>query len=275
LTFAPKKALFADMLRKANDILYCAVKGISDVIMIPGLMNVDFADVRTAMNEAGLALMGTGTASGENRARDAAMRAITSPLLDDMSIDGAKAVLYNITASMELTIDEVQEIGTIIADAVHPEANIIFGAVYDENVGDELSITVIATGIEAVSKPGTVQSTDAGRVTHFSSAGKNLPPSTQVQHAQQANGAPTTGGLHRGRRADLWADEKSDLPANIRKEQALGHPNARNYALGEEAPPYSTPITTGRLKKAHNYAPREEDFIYDEEDFEMPSFIMR
>ena len=247
LTFAPKNAPFDAMLNKANDILHCAVQGISDVIMIEGLINLDFADMRAVMNEAGLALMGTGTASGENRAREAAERAITSPLLEDVSIEGAKAVLYNITASRDITVDEVQEIGTIIGDAVDREAEVIFGMVYDENAGDELRITVIATGIEAAPKPEAVRG-HAGNVTDFKQASARAHP----QQAQ-ANTAQAAGGDARQRRIpELWYDEKSDVPANVRKEQALGH------------------------RKAHaKYAPGEEDFLYDEVDFEVPSFIRR
>ncbi|MDR0239576.1 MAG: cell division protein FtsZ [Deltaproteobacteria bacterium] len=254
LTFAPKKAPFSEMLKKANDILYCAVKGISDVIMEDGLINLDFADVRAAMGESGLALMGTGIASGENRAREAAMRAITSPLLEDVSIDGARAVLYNITASMDITGDEIQEIGTIIADAVHPDASVFFGVVYDEHAGDELRITVIATGIDAAPKAGAVPSSAPGTVTPFPSGGKYSP--AQPQRAQPApasqNAAQAGGGAYRPRRVvDGWPDEKSDKAAYVRKGQALGY------------------------LKAHPHAPGEEDFIFDEEEFEMPAFIRR
>ena len=136
------------MLQKANDVLFYAVKGISDVILADGTINLDFADVRTTMSESGMALMGTGVAAGENRAREAAQRAINSPLLEDVSLESAKAVLYNITASMDISTDEIAEIGDIIADATPEDTNIIFGVVYDENIGDELRLTVIATGID-------------------------------------------------------------------------------------------------------------------------------
>ena len=148
LAFAPKKTPFSAMLQKANDVLFYAVKGISDVILADGMINLDFADVRTTMSESGMALMGTGVAAGENRAREAAQRAINSPLLEDVSLESAKAVLYNITASMDISTDEIAEIGDIIADATPEDTNIIFGVVYDENIGDELRLTVIATGID-------------------------------------------------------------------------------------------------------------------------------
>ena len=153
LTFSGKKAPFREMLQRANEVLYYAVKGISDVIVCEGLINLDFADVRTTMSEAGLALMGTGLASGENRARDAAQQAISSPLLEDVSLESAKAVLYNITATMDIAADEIAEIGEIIHAAAPEDCNIIFGVVFDENMGDDLRITVIATGIEPVLAP--------------------------------------------------------------------------------------------------------------------------
>jgi cell division protein FtsZ len=247
LTFAPKKAPFSELLRKANDILYCAVKGISDVIMEEGLINLDFADVRTAMNEAGLALMGTGVASGETRAREAAMRAITSPLLEDVSIEGAKAVLFNITAGRDITGDEINEIGTIIGDAVHADANVIFGMVYNEHVGDELRITVIATGIDAPSKAGAstgARPLSTGKVTVFSPGGKSPSPRDQAPMPAQADGSPR-------RMTEQWADEKSDLPSIVRKGKALGH------------------------LKGHGHAPGELDFKFDDDEFELPTFIRR
>lgn len=148
ISLAPKRAPFRDMLKKADEVLYYAVKGISDLITLSGIINLDFHDVKRIMGESGLAMMGTGVASGEARAREAAMRAITSPLLEDVSMDGARSVLYNITSGPDVTLDEVSEAAAIIQEAAHPDATIIFGAVFDENAGDELSITVIATGIE-------------------------------------------------------------------------------------------------------------------------------
>jgi len=123
-----------------------AVRGISDLITIHGLINLDFADVRTIMGEMGLAIMGAGSASGENRAVEAAQRAISSPLLEDLAIRGAKGILINITGSHDLSLHEVDEAATLIKQEAHDDANIIFGAVIDERMGDEIRITVIATG---------------------------------------------------------------------------------------------------------------------------------
>ena len=144
---AHKKATFAEMLRKADEVLYHAVKGISDVIIVPGLINLDFNDVKTVMSESGLAMMGSGVASGEGRGREAAMRAITSPLLEDVSIDGARGVLINLTSSEDVGMEEVAEASSVIQEAAHEDANIIFGTALDDNMGDEIRVTVIATGL--------------------------------------------------------------------------------------------------------------------------------
>ena len=150
LSLAAKKATFLEMLKKADDVLLYAVKGISDLITIPGLINLDFADVKTIMSEMGMALMGTGMASGEDRAIEAAEKAISSPLLEDVSISGAKGVLMNISSGLDLTIDEVQEASSLIQQEAHEDANIIWGTVLDQSAGDELRVTVIATGIGEV-----------------------------------------------------------------------------------------------------------------------------
>ncbi|HEU4429536.1 MAG TPA: cell division protein FtsZ [Myxococcota bacterium] len=135
--------------RIADDVLLNAVRGISDLITVHGLINLDFADVRTIMNEMGNALMGTGIGVGENRAKDAAYAAISSPLLEDLSIDGARGVLINITGGTDMTLWEVNEASTLVQEAAHEDANIIFGAVIDEHMKPgELRVTVIATGLE-------------------------------------------------------------------------------------------------------------------------------
>src|SRR3989338_4318416 len=146
LSIASKTTSLTDAFKKANEILHQAVKGISDIITTPGLVNVDFADVRTIMSEMGLALMGSGVASGENRAVEAAKKAISSPLLEDISIHGAKGVLINITGASDMTLHEVNEASMLIQEEAHEDAHIIFGAVVDDKIGEEVRVTVIATG---------------------------------------------------------------------------------------------------------------------------------
>jgi cell division protein FtsZ len=150
LSVAGQKTTMLDAFRKADDVLLNAVQGISDLITIPGLINVDFADVRTIMKEMGRALMGTGRAVGERRAIEAAQQAISSPLLEDVSITGATGILINITGGPDLTLFEVNEASTLIQEAAHEDANIIFGSVIDANLVDEVRITVIATGFDRV-----------------------------------------------------------------------------------------------------------------------------
>ena len=146
LSIAAKTTTMLEAFHKADDVLLQAVRGISDLIITPGLINLDFADVRTVMAEMGLALMGASSASGENRAIEAAQKAISSPLLEDISIQGARGVLINITGGPDLCLHEVNEAASMIQEEAHDDANIIFGAVIDETLTDEIRITVIATG---------------------------------------------------------------------------------------------------------------------------------
>ena len=246
LQLAPKKATFIDMLKKADDVLYQAVRGISDLITIPGLINLDFADVRAVMCESGLAMMGTGIATGESRASEAALKAITSPLLEGVSIDGARQVLVNITCGPDLAIDEVSEAVGLIQDAAHEDVHVFFGTVNDESVGDELRITVVATGIEAnnASQPITLNSKPSS-VTPMRSAGAASAPSRASHGLAKVDlGAqPVTGG------APLT---NINVPTYIRKQ----------------AP--AAPIARGA-----GHAPGEDDFVFDEDDFETPSFIRK
>ena len=148
LSVVGKGTSFKDALKKADEVLLHATQGISDLIRVTGEVNVDFADVRTIMSNRGAALMGTGYGAGENRAVEAAQEAISSPLLDNISIQGAAGVLINITGGMDLAIDEVTTISSIIQEAAGEEAEIIFGAVHDSALQEEVRVTVIATGMD-------------------------------------------------------------------------------------------------------------------------------
>jgi cell division protein FtsZ len=132
----------------ANDVLKQAVQGISDIILVPGLINVDFADVKTIMENMGRAVMGTGTGKGEGGAFEAAKKAISNPLLEDSSVEGAKGILINITGGLELSLSEMQAATALIYDSAHEDVNVIFGAVIDPDINDEVRVTVIATGFE-------------------------------------------------------------------------------------------------------------------------------
>ena len=146
LTIASKETRLLDAFKRADDVLKEAVKGISDLIVQPGLINLDFADVRTVMSETGLAIMGVGIAEGDGRAINAARMAVSSNLLEDGRIGGARGILINITGGASLTMYEINEAATLIQEEAHEDANIIFGAVIDESMGEQVRITVIATG---------------------------------------------------------------------------------------------------------------------------------
>jgi cell division protein FtsZ len=148
LKIVDRKTTMPDALKKADEVLQQAVQGITDLITQPALVNLDFADVSTVMKDAGRAHMGVGTASGREKAEQAALAAVASPLLET-SINGATGVLVNVTGSSELTLDDVETAAGIVQEAANPEANIIFGATWDETFQDEMRVTVIATGFEA------------------------------------------------------------------------------------------------------------------------------
>jgi len=175
-----------DAFKMADDVLRQAVQGISDLITTPGFINVDFADVRTIMKGMGIALMGVGNGIGENRAMEATQRAISSPLLEEASINGARGVLVNITGGQDLTLREVDEAMNVIHDSADPDANIIFGTVTDEDLQNEMKITVIATGFQQAKtekvqpiRPTVVQGGAAGNGTtgnHAQSVRQIVPP---------------------------------------------------------------------------------------------------
>ncbi|MDR1032011.1 MAG: cell division protein FtsZ [Holosporales bacterium] len=145
---ANEKTTFADAFRMADDVLYSGVRGVTDLMVMPGLINLDFADIRTVMSEMGKAMMGTGDASGERRALDAAEAAISNPLLDDVSMKGARGVLINITGGYDMTLYEVDEAANRIREEVDSEANIIFGSAFDESMFGNMRVSVVATGID-------------------------------------------------------------------------------------------------------------------------------
>ncbi|MEM7032944.1 MAG: cell division protein FtsZ [Chloroflexota bacterium] len=171
LSIADKRTTLNEAFSLADDVLRQGIQGISELITMPGLINLDFADVRSVMSRGGDALMAVGSGSGETRATDAAQAAISSSMLD-ISIDGAQAILFNVSGGGDLSLFEVNEAAAIVKAKAHPEANIIFGAVVDENLDDEVRITVIATGFEAVAAaqqptPTTTETTEAKKTIDF------------------------------------------------------------------------------------------------------------
>ena len=256
LQLAPKKATFIEMLKKADEVLYYAVKGISDLILVPGLINLDFADVRTVMSESGLAMMGTGIATGESRAREAALKAITSPLLEGVSIDGARQVLMNITCGPDLGIDEVSEAASIVSEAAHDEVHVIFGTVCDDAVGEEMRITVIATGIDS---GNAIPVGGGGKGTVVTSLRGATGPGSGPKNAQPAPPRTPEGlttvdeTLQRAVTRQPAQPGNLTVPAYLRKPAPAGAP----------------------AQRPSGHSPGEDDFIFDEDDFETPSFIRK
>ena len=180
-----------EAFKVADTVLLQAVQGISDLILVPGLINLDFADVRTIMSGMGMALMGAGVGRGEHRAIDAAQKAVASPLLDDTSIEGAKGILINFTGGSDLSIHEVEEAARIVQEAAHEEANIIFGAVIDPTLEDEVRITVIATGFterKEAAGPGP-------KVVEIAEGAARHGPAQQGMAPPDLRGAGRRGGL--------------------------------------------------------------------------------
>ncbi len=155
LSVLGKQTSLLDAFKAANNVLLGAVQGIADLIIRPGMVNVDFADVRTVMSEMGMAMMGTGRATGENRAREAAEMAIRSPLLEDVNLQGARGILVNITAGIDLSLGEYSEVGSIIEEFASSDATVVVGTVIDPEMTNELRVTVVATGLGAMAKMAT------------------------------------------------------------------------------------------------------------------------
>jgi cell division protein FtsZ len=193
LSIAAEKTPLLETFKKADEVLLQAVKGISDLINIRGLINLDFADIRTVMANKGLALMGTGSATGENRAVLAATQAISSPLLENVKIDGATGIIINVTGGPDLSLYEVNEASTLITEAASEEAEVIFGAVIDPNMGDQVCVTVIATGFaredkkDAAALPSfqNMQSFLSSPTLTFDLSGQNNPSHQQQQQQMQ------------------------------------------------------------------------------------------
>ena len=181
LSLMQKNSTLVDMMKMVDNVLLQAVKGITDLINLPGFINVDFADLRTVMREVGPAIMGTGAAVGENRGVEAAKRAIDNQLIEDVGIDGARAVLVNISATEStLTMAEFSEVNALIHEKAHEDANIIVGAKFDEDCGEELRVTVIATGIESIDEAETISQIDIARPKRQAATNTATPASTPV-----------------------------------------------------------------------------------------------
>jgi cell division protein FtsZ len=300
-----KDAGFFESFRVADDILRQAVQGISDIITIPGIINRDFADVKTIMAGMGYAVMGTATARGDNRATAAAQAAIASPLLEAGAIDGARGILINITGSSSLRLAEVNEASTIIQSAAHEDANIIFGAVMDEKMKDEVKITVIATGFK-----------ETPRAREHAHDAASAALSARTNHAASAPQSPlvSTRGEVEARTAQSWVQPSETR--NLKPETPVGEAqnskletgsssfvpeSVDDYELGSEVVRHAEPVEDARAgataysrEAESNYAslikgadaPLDQPAVidtvtssvninYDASDLEIPAFLRK
>ncbi len=213
-----KTTSLLDAFKSANDVLLGAVQGIADLIIRPGMINVDFADVRTVMSEMGMAMMGSGHATGENRAREAAEAAIRSPLLEDINLEGARGILVNITAGMDLSLGEFSEVGDTIEEFASGDATVVVGTVIEPDMVDEIRVTVVATGLGGTGmvqeKPTTtkvVVDNTRGADGQPDYAALDRPPALRSKKVPAANKAATAESMDR----DM---EYLDIPAFLRKQ---------------------------------------------------------
>ena len=214
---ANERTTFADAFKMADDVLHSGVRGVTDLMVMPGLINLDFADIRTVMSEMGKAMMGTGDAEGDRRAIDAAEAAISNPLLEDVSMKGAKGVLINITGGPDMTLFEVDEAANRIREEVDPDANIIFGSTFDETLSGKMRISVVATGIdaEAMTQARPAISLVSSRETGAATALREATTGDYTQPLLTQNAAQPTGAS--GRAA---ADNEALPPAAVTAETA-------------------------------------------------------
>src|SRR5215471_6539806 len=268
-----KDAGFFESFRVADDILRQAVQGISDIITIPGIINRDFADVKTIMAGMGYAVMGTATARGENRATAAAQAAIASPLLEAGAIDGARGILINVTGSSSLRLAEVNEASTIIQGAAHEDANIIFGAVLDEKMKDEVKITVIATGFKEALRPGDHHSV-ASSALNARSATFQFPATHEPKSASPP--APSARVPH------------SDANVGTERPTQAGYvpDTTDDYELGSEIVRHAEPVAESRSASLVEQVEADEpvaidtvtssvNITYDQNDLEIPAFLRK
>jgi cell division protein FtsZ len=283
-----KDAGFFESFRIADDVLRQGVQGISDIITIPGIINRDFADVKTTMAGMGYAVMGTAVGSGANRAVDAAMAAMASPLLEDGAIDGARGILINISGSSTLKLSEVNEASTLIQNAAHEDANIIFGAVLDEAMGDDVKITVIATGFRQESPE---------RRERLLNSVLNVPvPPVSFVHPESASAAPRFASEERQEERAVAepvivysSHGKPDLSPGAPQAEAISPAIdvfASNFMMETDRAPQAraldTILTEHKMMVPSGFQPRifDEGAVIEEpqtsqEDLDVPAFLRR
>ena len=285
---ANENTTFADAFGMADQVLHSGVAGITDLMMKPGLINLDFADVRTVMNEMGKAMMGTGEASGENRAIEAAEAAISNPLLDEVSMKGAKGVLINITGGMDLTLYEVDEAANRIRSEVDPDANIIVGSTFDTSLDGRMRVSVVATGIEAAELQAAKPEAPAAQVR--AAAQERTPmraAPVQAQAVRQANPVQVQVEQIEERMTSAAAQSELDIEADVAPLRASGQfdpkdfeaeviihkPEPRQPAAREpEAPVVAAAAVRAEPKAPRPFIPGDLDRVQTGKS-DLPSFL--
>lgn len=257
---------FIDAFRKADEVLYQAVKGISDLITQNGIVNVDFADVKTVMASMGRALMGTGIAKGQNRARLAAEMAVSSPLLDDISVDGATGVLINIVGGPDLKMREIQEAASLVQEQAHEDANIIFGASIDEQLGENVKVTVIATGFDAAERMASLE-----HGARLQAPAPTTVPSMHMSHPMHRSAVEHSVRQQHGAPAYSHAQALFSSPASARHDQ-----HAPAFSNRRVAPaPVSREAHEARVQPSSQRMPTREraaNFPSFDTDWDVPAF---
>ncbi|MEZ4260839.1 MAG: cell division protein FtsZ [Polyangiaceae bacterium] len=265
---------FVDAFRKADEVLYQAVKGISDLITQNGIVNVDFADVKTVMSNMGRALMGTGIAKGQNRARLAAEMAVSSPLLDDISVEGATGVLINVVGGPDLKMREIQEAAALVQEQAHEDANIIFGASIDDSLGENVKVTVIATGFDSAEQLAGLE--QPARVYSHSSAPQTVPsqhvpshaPSQQMRPSYQAPRSEAAHAMaqrraanaHEARVAQAGFAQAASYPPPSRNASAFAEREAPAYTERQPFQPASTRVPVSRERSSSSFPAFDTDW---------------
>jgi cell division protein FtsZ len=270
-----KDAGFFESFRVADDILRQAVQGISDIITIPGIINRDFADVKTIMAGMGYAVMGTATARGEDRASKAAQAAIASPLLEAGAIDGARGILINITGSSTLRLAEVNEASTIIQSAAHEDANIIFGAVLDERMKDEVKITVIATGFKESMREREHREAFANPAFHNRSNGSSAQATYEVAPVTVPERAASTAPSFTQAAPEPRSSGATSYVPESANDYDLGSGIVRHAAPMEDYPkPEAAPAMREELPAIETVS-SSVNIKYDSDDLEIPAFLRK
>jgi cell division protein FtsZ len=242
---ANERTTFADAFKLADDVLHSGVRGVTDLMVMPGLINLDFADIRTVMSEMGKAMMGTGEAEGERRAIDAAEAAINNPLLEDVSMKGARGVLINITGGTDMTLFEVDEAANRIREEVDPDANIIFGSTFDEKLAGKMRISVVATGIDA-------ELLAQEQARHQAAGGSRGEPPQAPQPTLRESGSGYTQPI---------LTQNAANPPIVRSEARAEPPRAdmRMEGAAEPAVPAAEAAETAAVRSGAFIAPRPVD----------------